>query len=222
MRWMLRYAILTLLADDALSGYDLSKAFEASLTHLWPARQSQIYPELHRLEREGLVEATTVEQSSKPDKRLYRLSKPGQQALSEWIVTPQGPIPIRDAFQLRAFNFGRMELGSALALLTQQKTHLARRITMLEQITAALEAGGHTPGEPMNIHVGWRLVLEAGLRVHRAYYEWCDWTAAQLTASAAAAHGKPSGSSSRSRAKSPRQRRSSAGAPEPRRRPRRG
>jgi DNA-binding PadR family transcriptional regulator len=183
---MLRYAILTLLADEPRSGYDLSKVFSASLTYVWPARQSQIYPELHRLEGEGLVEATTVAQSSKPDKHIYRLTTEGRHALEEWVATPLEPPSFRDAFQLRALNFGRVDVDTALSLLAQQKAYLMQRMELFEQVVGMLEAGGHRPGEPLNPNVGWRIALEAGLRVHRAYRDWCDWATAQLTASGAA------------------------------------
>lgn len=194
---MLRFAILTLLADEARSGYDLSKLFSASVTYIWPARQSQIYPELHRLEAEGLVEATTVAQSSKPDKHLYRVTSAGRRALEEWITTPPEAPSFRDAFQLRALNFGRMDIDAAQSLLEQQKTLLTSRIELFEQVAAALEAGGHVPGEPLNPNVGWRIAIEAGLRVHRAYRDWCDWAAKQLTASAEAAERSRSPRSTR-------------------------
>jgi DNA-binding PadR family transcriptional regulator len=184
---MLRYAILTLLAENASTGYDLSKAFSASVTYVWPAQQSQVYPELHRLEREGLVEATTIEQTGKPDKRVYNMTADGRRALEEWIVTPPDPPAFRDAFQLRALNFGRINIDQALKLLAQQKAHLMGRIETLEQAAQLLEATGHTPGEPMNPNVGWRVVVEAGLSVLRAYRDWCDWATKQLTTSAAAA-----------------------------------
>lgn len=180
---MLRYAILTLLADEARSGYDLSKAFSASLTHVWPARQSQVYPELHRLEREGLVDATTVAQTSKPDKHVYHLTNRGRRSLEEWTATPPEPPAFRDSFQLRTLNFGKIPLDTALSLLEEQKKLLAQRIELFERVVESLEAAGHTPGEPLNPNVGWRLALEAGLGVHRAYRDWCDWAATMLVAS---------------------------------------
>lgn len=201
---MLRYAILTLLADEARSGYDLSKHFAASVTYVWPARQSQIYPELHRLEAEGLVEATKVAQSSKPDKNLYRVTAAGRRALEAWVgTTPETP-SFRDSFQLRALNFGRVELDTALSLLEQQKGLLVGRIETFEQVVEVLEAGGHVPGERLNPNVGWRVAIEAGLVVHRAYRDWCDWAAKQLKASAAAAAKVTPRKSSRGPSRSPR------------------
>ena len=81
----LGYAVLGLLSREELSGYDLKRWMERPLGYFWNARHSQIYPELARLEEEGFVTHTLVEQSGKPDKKEYagyleqalRLLRPG-------------------------------------------------------------------------------------------------------------------------------------------------
>jgi hypothetical protein len=52
----LRYALLALLRVGPLSGYDLQKQFSLSVGHVWHAPDSQIYPELRKMETEGLIE----------------------------------------------------------------------------------------------------------------------------------------------------------------------
>ncbi|MBA3728896.1 MAG: PadR family transcriptional regulator, partial [Actinobacteria bacterium] len=42
----LRHALLGLLAERPMSGYDLTKVFDSSLAYVWSAKHSQIYPEL--------------------------------------------------------------------------------------------------------------------------------------------------------------------------------
>ena len=54
-RMSLRYAILGLLTADELSGYEITSRFEHSVGYFWHARSQQIYPELGRLEGDGLV-----------------------------------------------------------------------------------------------------------------------------------------------------------------------
>ncbi|MEO2119555.1 MAG: PadR family transcriptional regulator, partial [Microbacterium sp.] len=53
----LRYALLALLRVGPLSGYELAKQFTQSVGHVWHAPDSQIYPELRKMEADGLVEA---------------------------------------------------------------------------------------------------------------------------------------------------------------------
>ena len=52
----LRYALLALLTSEPMTGYDISRRFQSSVGHVWHAHDSQIYPELRKMEAEGLVE----------------------------------------------------------------------------------------------------------------------------------------------------------------------
>jgi PadR family transcriptional regulator, regulatory protein AphA len=54
----LRHARLGVLKDQPLTGYDLVRHFQGTVGFLWSAPQSQIYPELRRMEAAGLVKAT--------------------------------------------------------------------------------------------------------------------------------------------------------------------
>lgn len=53
---VLKYAILGLLDQHELTGYDITKHFKDSLGQFWSAKHSQIYPELKRLTEEGFIE----------------------------------------------------------------------------------------------------------------------------------------------------------------------
>lgn len=180
---MLRMAILSLLADADYTGYDLSKAFDASLTYVWAASQSQVYPELHKLAENGLVEGVEVPQQGRPDKRVYRITDAGRAALVEWAGREPGTFTIRDPFQLQVINAGRLPPDRARALLQEQRRLLGRRLDILRTIRDQLEAIGHTGGEPYNDKLGWRLTVEAGLRTGESYQEWCDWAIEQIDAS---------------------------------------
>ena len=51
----LKYAILGLLNQKSMSGYELSAEFESALNEFWSANHSQIYPELKKLTQEGMI-----------------------------------------------------------------------------------------------------------------------------------------------------------------------
>ena len=53
----LRHALLGVIKDKPLTGYDLVRHFQGTVGFLWSAPQSQIYPELRRMEAAGLVQA---------------------------------------------------------------------------------------------------------------------------------------------------------------------
>ena len=81
----LKHAILAALQDGEATGYELSKRFDVSVANFWPATPQQIYRELDRLETDGMLEATLVEQSSRPNKRLFSVTSEGHDELAEFI-----------------------------------------------------------------------------------------------------------------------------------------
>ena len=79
------YGVLGLLAfGGAMSGYDLKQAFDCSLAPLWNATHSQIYNELKRMLPLGWVQMERHEQESRPDKKVYQITKAGHAALRAW------------------------------------------------------------------------------------------------------------------------------------------
>src|SRR5689334_22788333 len=62
----LRHAVLAALLDGELSGYQLAKAFDVGVANFWYAQPQQLYAELTRLEKEGLVAGREVLQESRP------------------------------------------------------------------------------------------------------------------------------------------------------------
>src|SRR5450755_1045236 len=80
----LGYALLGLLAAQPLSGYDLARKLKRPVGFFWPARHSQIYPELALLQAEGLVTHQVVEQTDRPDKKLYQITDSGRAAVRTW------------------------------------------------------------------------------------------------------------------------------------------
>jgi DNA-binding PadR family transcriptional regulator len=77
----LRHALLALLIVEPMTGYDLSKAFQASVSHVWHAPDSQICPELRRMEAAGWLVGTEVPWGSRGKKREYHVTADGIDAL---------------------------------------------------------------------------------------------------------------------------------------------
>lgn len=73
----LRYALLGFISTEPASGFDLAREFGESMGWFWYASHSQIYPELRRLEEDGLVTSTEVDGSPGKQKRIYRITEQG-------------------------------------------------------------------------------------------------------------------------------------------------
>ena len=101
----LRYGILGLLNRTPMTGYNLKKLFDQTLSNVWTASLSQIYRELVMLEKDGLVLSQIQEQDDKPDKKVYTITGEGKVSLQAWLMqNPESYVsPKRDEFMLRLF-----------------------------------------------------------------------------------------------------------------------
>lgn len=98
----LRYALLALLRVGPLSGYDLQKQFSLSVGHVWHAPDSQIYPELRKMEAEHLIEGEEQPRGQRATRRVYHMTDAGERAFFDWMQTPLEYARVRDPAHLRA------------------------------------------------------------------------------------------------------------------------
>ena len=118
----LRYALLALLTSGPMTGYDISRRFQSSVGHVWHAPDSQIYPELRKMEAEGLVIAESVDEP-RGEKRFYEPTERGIAALREWMDAPLRYALDRDPAHLKAAYFEWADPDAARRAL---RDHIAR------------------------------------------------------------------------------------------------
>ncbi len=177
----LGYALLGLLAERPLSGYDLAQQMKTPVGFFWHARHSQIYPELARLEADGMVTHAVVEQYDRPDKKLYTITEAGLATLKEWLVTPTAITPIRDELVLKAYNLGLADPQQAIALFRAEELRHREQLANYEvsmewcmQTYSSEQFRFDSPG------YGNYLTLRRGIGYEREYVEWCAWIVEQL------------------------------------------
>lgn len=96
------YSVLGLLAFfGSMSGYDIKRLFDHMLAPMWGAAQSQIYKELRRLQNLGWVEMQREEQETRPDRKIYSITRQGQTALRQWQGQPAEVFQLRDELLLK-------------------------------------------------------------------------------------------------------------------------
>jgi len=167
----LKHAILSLLAHDPLSGYELMKLFDASVGYFWHATHPQIYKELARLERDGQVTHRSVEQRARPTKKIYSLSENGRKALLAWLRVPARAQRIKDEMMLKTFSFGLLSRDEAIDLTRQHRELHRARLQQYQDLERFLRSG---PVMSDRLRLGGFLTLLRGIRYERDYAEWCD------------------------------------------------
>jgi DNA-binding PadR family transcriptional regulator len=111
--------ILALLKLGPLTGYDIKQTTDVSTRYFWRASYGQIYPELRRLEQDGLVTAKEEPRGGRR-RRVYRLTPKGESALSDWLRSENDQFEMRDEGLLRLF-FGDLVSGEELLALVRRR-----------------------------------------------------------------------------------------------------
>jgi PadR family transcriptional regulator, regulatory protein AphA len=168
--------VLGLLAHRPRSGYDIKAAVDRSTRFFWAASYGQIYPELRRLEREGLVEGEQAPRGGR-DRRVYKMTPAGHEALVEWLLGNTVTIELRDESLLRLFFADALPHEQALLLLEGRKRGHEEYLEILRAIEAL-------PGGPDPTFVD--LVLRWGIEFNEWGARWCEEQLERLRAEKAA------------------------------------
>jgi DNA-binding PadR family transcriptional regulator len=171
----LRHALLGLLAERPRTGYALLKHFEGSLNYVWTARHSQIYPELARLQEQGLIRQSA---SGPRGSKTYELLPAGLAEVRRWLLETRPDRRVRSDPLLRVFLLWLLEAEEREAFLRRELEHNLAYLDELERLGE---------GEPANgLEQTFRFALEHGLRATRARIGWLEWALEQPALS-----GKP-------------------------------
>jgi PadR family transcriptional regulator, regulatory protein AphA len=104
------------------TGYDIKRVIDGSTRFFWTASFGQIYPELKRLRRAGLVRAEQ-DPRGKVKRTVYSLTPKGEQALHAWLVDSEDVLfELRDENLLRLFFSDMLSRSEVISnLRTQQQ-----------------------------------------------------------------------------------------------------
>jgi PadR family transcriptional regulator, regulatory protein AphA len=81
----LKFAILGLLAENPMSGFDLVGEFDVARSVIWPAPQNEIYKILRTLESEGVIR---VAETGARGRIVYAITTEGRATLTAWLREP--------------------------------------------------------------------------------------------------------------------------------------
>ncbi|EAQ99439.1 PadR family transcriptional regulator [Congregibacter litoralis] len=179
----LRYAIMTALIEDELSGYDLAGSFDKSLGFFWHASHQQIYRELGKLSDLAWVTRRTEAQKGRPDKILYALTDAGREALDEWVLTKDRMRlqETKDELYIKLYNLSESNIDYLRTRLRERREAMMQRLYLYERIRR------RHYGDPETLPLrrkGVYLALLGGITGGKQYLAWCD-EALELLAGAA-------------------------------------
>ena len=155
--------ILGMLSLAPRSGYEIKRVVDGSTRFFWAASYGQIYPELKRLAKAGLIDGESEPRGGRR-RVVYRLTASGERALHDWLVSPGLTYELRDEGLLKLFFAGALTTDETLALLRAKREQHEGVLAKLREVEPrARERGGF----PL-------VVWEGGFAIHTSTVEWCE------------------------------------------------
>jgi DNA-binding PadR family transcriptional regulator len=126
---MLELAILGLLKERSMHGYQLSKRLTDTLGAFWKVSYGSLYPALKRLEREGAVEPVFAKDDVGRRKNVYRITAKGEALFAE-LLQEAAPESWEDnRFRVRLAFFRYLKPETRLRLLEKRRAYLEDRLS---------------------------------------------------------------------------------------------
>lgn len=152
-----------------MSGYELTKTFDRSLRHVWPAKHSQIYPELARLQARGLIKQVG---DGPRGRKTYGVTDTGRAELRRWLTETTPDRTERSESFLRLFFLWTLDVDEAVSYLREEIEWHWAGLQEYEAIDRAGTAEGFGP---------WgRVPIGLGLRYKEMMIDYLEWAIEEL------------------------------------------
>jgi DNA-binding PadR family transcriptional regulator len=130
---VLELAILGLLKEQPMHGYQLSRELGESLGGFWRVSYGSLYPTLRRLERAGEVEAVASEEATVGRrKQVYRITAKGEETFLQLLQeAPHDNQSEDQRFRVRLAFFRYLPPETRLRLLERRRAYLENRLNSI-------------------------------------------------------------------------------------------
>jgi PadR family transcriptional regulator, regulatory protein AphA len=128
------YALLGFLYRQSDHGYTLHRQLLNELGTVWHVSQSQTYNILKRLEAQGYISSSILEQEKLPPRQLLKITDTGRRRFKEWLKKPSGSSvrAIRLEFISRLYFAQNLFPEMIPAMLAAQSVEINAALTRLE------------------------------------------------------------------------------------------
>jgi DNA-binding PadR family transcriptional regulator len=183
--------ILGMLAARPRSGYEIKQLVDSSARFFWTASYGQIYPELKKLEKAGLITGDDTSTGAR-QRTTFKLTADGRRAAREWMSRPPEVLEIRDEGLLKLFFAGSIDAKRAAEIARERAAISREKAAQLRAIEASLDDADLGPeAEP---DAGSLLVLRYGIQMSEWAADFFERAANELeqqtTGTAVAAGGR--------------------------------
>jgi DNA-binding PadR family transcriptional regulator len=171
-----KHAVLGFLTWKPMSGYEIKKAIEGSISNFWSESYGQIYPILQQLADEGLATRQSTPSEGGRPQHIYAITPEGRAELARWLAEPVAAEPPRNELLLKLFFAGQTGIESPIAHLEAFEAGCRATIGRYEEIARDIAR----TYEGVADAAYWLMTLRFGLAIHRAMLGWAAETIGEL------------------------------------------
>jgi PadR family transcriptional regulator AphA len=164
------YVLLGILNWGPRTGYEIKQLVDQSTRFFWAASYGQIYPELKRLESQGLVSGESEPRGGR-SRNVYSLTGRGRTELANWMKRPPEIFETRNEGLLKLFLAGGEPPAEIERHLSELGDHAEQVVNRLREIEGEL-GGAHEAAD--------LLCLRFGIELNEWVAAWCERVAAEL------------------------------------------
>jgi DNA-binding PadR family transcriptional regulator len=163
---VLELAILGLLKERPMHGYELKKRLSYMLGHFWTVSYGSLYPALKRLEKSGSIERAYSVKEKTRNRNVYRITKAGEGEFMRMLTADTADASLADTekFDLRMAFFQYLEPETRLVLLETRRK-------LLEEQVAKFKAYRSTNGDEDRYRTG---LVPHKVELARSDIRWLD------------------------------------------------
>jgi DNA-binding PadR family transcriptional regulator len=138
---VLELAVLGLLKESSMHGYQLKKSLSDTLGPFWQVSYGALYPALKRLRVQGAVEQVYPKTQVGRRRNVYRITDLGEQVFSELLSTGGERETVDDnGFRVRLAFFRYLKPETRIGVLERRKAALNTRLGELQTRLTAYTA----------------------------------------------------------------------------------
>jgi DNA-binding PadR family transcriptional regulator len=142
---MLELAILGLLKERSMHGYQLSKRLTDTLGGFWRVSYGSLYPTLKRLEKQGAVEQVFDQQEVGRRKNVYRITDAGETLFRQLLEEAGSDATAEDnRFRVRLAFFKYLAPESRIRVLERRRAFLEERLDTIRSSLATTTGDTYT------------------------------------------------------------------------------
>lgn len=135
----LKYAVLGLLNIKDMTGYSLKKNFEGPMGAFWSVSYGGLYPALHKLVNEELIEVNELEDAR--NQKVYSITKKGREELGNWFFQPTAPLRAKDEYMLKIFLSNDLSTNDRIQLLSEYRQTKIHLLKVIKDLVSRRDSG---------------------------------------------------------------------------------